>query len=215
MRFLTLIAVLAILAAGGYWWWTTTPQYSLEQVKVAIKDHDLEKFNKYVDLDSTSSRIVDDLLAKPMREALGPSVLGQVLVTGFVGLLRRPLADGIKQEIVNFVDSGSFRGKEATVGGPAGVSLSNFDDHLGFRKHAFRGITSSRIDGDYAQLEVSLHNEQFDQDLPLDVTMHKMSGYWQVVQLSNFQSFCGKLAQLEASQRQAPAASGAPERQGI
>ena len=38
--------------SGGYWWWTTTPQYSMDQVKQAIKGHDLKKFDKYVDVDA-------------------------------------------------------------------------------------------------------------------------------------------------------------------
>ena len=60
MRFGLIVVVLALFFGAGWWWWTTTPQYSIEQVKDAINAHDLAKFDKYVDLDTTSSKMVDD-----------------------------------------------------------------------------------------------------------------------------------------------------------
>ncbi len=200
MRFGLIIVFLALsLGAGWWWWWTTTPQYSIEQAKDAIKNHDIAKFEKYVDLDTTSSKMVDDLLAKPMQEALGPSILGQVLITGIVKLVRPAIAAGVKHEIVTFVETGSFRGSQDSNQEKTSISLSNFDDHLGFRKHAFKEIAYSKVDGDNAQVELIMHNARFNVDIPLDISMRKMDGFWQVIKLSNFQSFCGKLIQLEAT----------------
>jgi hypothetical protein len=203
MRFIAFILIVAIAGGAGYWYWTTTPQYSIEQVKEAVKSHDLQKFNKYVDVDTASSRMVDDFLTKPMRETLGPSVIGQVIVSGVMGLFKPHLARGVKQEIVSFVETGSFRQKDSAseTGGPHTVSLSAADDHLGFHKHALKSIASTTITGNTAELELLFHNEKFNQDLPLDVTMRKMDGYWQVTELSNFPAFCGKLAQLEADRQ--------------
>lgn len=196
----TLLLVLAIAGGGGYWYWIRTPQYSLEQVKAAIKAHDLEKFNKYVDVDGTSTRMVDDFFTKPMRDALGPSILGQVLVTGLASFLRPQIARGIKHEILTFVETGQFRPENSADQDPppGGISLSGMDLHLGFRAHALKSVTSVQTDGDLAQLELLLHNTLYNEDLPLDVKMRKMDGYWQIIELTNFPSFCGKLAALEA-----------------
>jgi len=204
MRLITFILIIAIAGGAGYWYWTTTPQYSMEQVKEAVKSHDLQKFDKYVDVDTASTRMVDDFLTRPMREMLGPSVVGQVIVSGVMGLFKPALARGVKHEILAFVETGSFHPKDADDdnSGTPSVSLSSADSHLGFRKHALKSIASTTVNGNTAQLELILHNERYNQDLPLDVTMRKMDGYWQVVELSNFPDFCAKLAQLESSGQQ-------------
>jgi hypothetical protein len=197
MRYLL---VLIVIGAALCWWWTTTPQYSMLQLKEAIKQHDLQKCQKYLDMDTASRRMVDDFLAKPMRQALGPSTVGQVIVSGLMSFVRPELAKGIKFEMTNFVETGSFRGEtEEPKPAPSGVSLAFADDHLGFRKHALKDIASTKVDGDIANLELVFHNAKFNTDLPLDVKMRKMSGYWQVIELTNFPQFCGKLAKLEGN----------------
>jgi hypothetical protein len=197
MRFLGFLLIVGLLAGAGWWYWTTTPQYSIEQVKDAVKQHDLQKFNKYVDVDTASSHMVDDFLGNPMREALGPNMVAQLFVTGIMSIFKPAMAAGIKHEILTFVETGSFR-SAADDGSNSGVSLANSDERLGFRKHAYKGITASTVEGGTARLELLLHNEKYNTDLPLDVVMRKMDGYWQVTELSNFPQFCGKLAQLEA-----------------
>jgi len=211
MRVLFVFVVLLVACGfGGFWWWTTTPQYSIEQVKVAVKSHDLQKFNKYVDVDTASSRMVDDFLDKPMRKVLEPSLIGEVFVAGVIGLFRPHLASGIKHEIISYVESGSFKPSAdpsdtdrvapipSWMSGRSSVSLDAADSHFGFRAHSFKGVASTQVSGALAQVELLFHNDKYNRDLNLDVQMRKMDGYWQVIELSNFPEFCGKLARLQA-----------------
>jgi hypothetical protein len=206
MRILIALVVLVAIAAAGYWWWTTTPQYSIEQAKDAIKTHDIQKFEKYVDVDTASARMVDDFVTKPLRRAMAPSTLGQIIVSGIAGLLRPKIADGIKHEILTFVESGSFKRSDADdadphLGDAAGPSLSKADSHFGFRAHhSFKGFGSAQINGNVALVPVILHNAKYNQDLTLDVRLRKTDGHWQVIELSNFSQFCKQLARLQAAQ---------------
>ncbi|HEY9776358.1 MAG TPA: hypothetical protein V6C81_21535 [Planktothrix sp.] len=201
MRLILVLVIVAALAGGGYFWWTTTPQFAVEQAKEAVKAHDLQKFAKYVDIDTTSSRMVDDFLAKPMRKTMAGSVIGEVLVTGLTNLIRPRLAGGIKHEIINFVETGNFKSSEETapIDGADGVSLSSADEHFGFRRHALKGVKSTEVDGDVARVVLLLHNQQYDRDLTLDVNMRKVDGHWQIIELANFPQFCSELAKLQAS----------------
>ncbi|MGH9551078.1 MAG: hypothetical protein ACRD3W_16970, partial [Terriglobales bacterium] len=167
-----ILVVILIALAGGYWFWTTTPQYSMREVKEAVKSHDLNKFNKFVDADSVSSHMVDDFVTDPMRQALGPNILGQIFVTGMVALVKPHVQNSIKQELYNFVETGDFK-KQSDDSDASSMSLSKVDGHLGFRKHAYKGIAYCKTDGAIAQLELIFHNADYNQDLALDVKMRK------------------------------------------
>jgi hypothetical protein len=225
MRFI-LIGLMVILigsGAGYWWWWKSTPQYSIEQVKEAVKSHDVQKFNKYVDVDTASSRMVDDFLTKPMRKTFAPGILGRFIVSGIVSMFRPQLEHGIKREILSYVESGSFKPSvqpddsdegSNSPGGINGVSLDAADSHLGFRAHAFKRIASTQMNGALAQVSLLFHNEKYDQDMSLDVVMRKMDGYWQVIELSNFPEFCGKLARLQGENMGAENSDNGAETQG-
>jgi hypothetical protein len=204
---LKILIVLVVIGSLGFWYWTTSPEYSIEQVKEAVKHHDLVSFKKYVDLDSVASGMVDDLLAAPMRSALGPGLFGQWLVAGIVGVFKAPLVNGVKEDLSHFVTTGQLIRPADQVGSGLAerrsrFSLGTLDTRLGFRKHAFRRIEYSSKDGKIATLGLRFHNQVYNQDLILEVKMEDCGGYWRLVELSNFPKFTGKLIELEASHLQ-------------
>lgn len=203
-----ILVVVLVLAGVGWWFWTTTPQYSLQQIKEAVKTHDLGKFEKYVDVDSVSVRMVDDVLTEPMRKLLGPNVLGQFIIGGLLGVIKQPLVQGVKQDIRDLVESGDFKRKPNEVGQQC-LSLGSMDEKLGFRKHAFRGVASMQIQGKLALLTLTMHNEKFKSDLLLQVKMRNMDGYWQATEVTNFPEFIVKIMSLQASDTGGSAPAGA------
>jgi len=204
-KFFQVIFVFAFLAGLGYWYWTTTPEYSLKQVRDALRQHDTQKFEKYVDTDSVASGLVDDLLTKPMQEMLGPGVLGHWLLAGIVGFVKPELTTGVKQEINNFVASGELSNADANNNDQDAISnlnprlsLFRIDRKLGFRKHAFRKVEYDRKSDKIATVGMLLHNQVYDQDLLLEVKMRDSGGYWRIFELSNFPDFSSKIIELEA-----------------
>ena len=59
-----IVAFLIILSAGGvyYWQYTKSPRYSLLQAKNAFEQHDLNNFEKYVDVEGITNSLIDQLL---------------------------------------------------------------------------------------------------------------------------------------------------------
>ncbi|MDR3613169.1 MAG: hypothetical protein P4L53_06365 [Candidatus Obscuribacterales bacterium] len=199
MRFLLILLVICLSVGGAYWYWTTTPQYSIEQVKVAVKAHDLPKFREYFDVDSVSDRMVDDFLSPPMQQ-LGPhnSLLAGI-VQGLVdGLVKPTLTPVVKEEVEQFVIGGKFSHSQTDASLPAGrPTLATFDKKFGFRNHAFRSIKYVKIDGDSAITGLVFHNEVYQADLLLELKMRKVENHWQVMQLTNFPDFVANIAQLQ------------------
>ena len=54
----------AIVSGCSYYYFIGTPTYSLYEIKMAIKNHDTEKFKKYVDIDSITDKLLDEASKK-------------------------------------------------------------------------------------------------------------------------------------------------------
>jgi hypothetical protein len=204
MRFLMILLVVLLSAGGAYWYWTTTPQYSIEQVKEAVKAHDLPRFRKYFDVDTVSDRMVDDFVTQPMQKLGAHDSLLNGIVHGIVGLIRPSLAPVIKEEIEQFVIGGTFSRSDsnaspntASNSSSGASSLSTFDKKFGFRKHAFRSIKYVKVEGDSAIAGLLFHNEVYQTDLLLELQLRKVENHWQIVQLTNFPDFVGNIARLQ------------------
>jgi hypothetical protein len=201
--------LLAIVLGLGYWYWTSTPEFAVLQVRDAIRDHDLKKFSHYVDSESVASNLVDDLLTKPMQQSFGSGVVGKVLATGIVGFFKQNLVKSMEQQIDRFVETGDSGASVSAANGDGGaqiddgtVSLGKVDSRLGFRKHAYKGIAYDQKNGKIATVGVKFHNELYDKDLILDLKMRDEGGYWEVVELSNFPDFAGKIMEYESARLQ-------------
>lgn len=195
------IVLLLVGGALGYWYWTTTPQYSVLKLHEAIKSHDLYAFHKYADVDSIASRMVDDLLTKPVQNALGPGIVGQLLGFGLGVFVKPALVASMKEEINHYVE-GQPAGPSSFLFEPAVRPVSNgvfqsIPGQLGFTGKVFNKIEYVRTEGKISLVGLSLHNTKYASDLVLELKMRDAGGYWCLVELSNLQDFMGKIFNLQ------------------
>jgi hypothetical protein len=216
-RVLTLFLIVVALAGGGYWYWTTTPGYAVLQIKDALKEHDVAKFNKYVDLDSVASNVIDVFVQTPMGifDAFGP--VGRIVGVGLVGFVKPQLVDAIKLEINQLIlqgnlaksqdsseykrtaDARSFFMESSKEGNK--LSVKKLIRQLGFSGKALRGVKYSNVEGKQATIGLTVYNAKYDTELVLDLRMHDMGGYWRVVQFSNLPQFIDEVMKLQMNNR--------------
>jgi hypothetical protein len=129
---------IAALAIGVMWGGTSyaksRPEYSLWQLQQAVRQHDLEKFNHYVDTDAVAASLVQtmrDSVQEEMAKAPVPTdvwskagyELGKSLAEGLLVVLEpavKKMLDGaIKDELLSSgtfsLDSISVTGSSATA----------------------------------------------------------------------------------------------------
>lgn len=199
-----LIVILLVAGALGYWYWTTTPTYSVLQIRSSIKNHDVAAFEKYADIDSLASHMVDDLLTKPVQQALGPGIIGQLLGYGLGVFVKPVMVSGIKEQIVSYIEGES---RESTSYQDDGAKQSSthvfrgIPGQLGFGGKIFQGIDYVRTEGKLSYVGLKLHNEKHDADLVLELKLRDAGGHWRLVELSNLQSFMGKIVELQTKQQ--------------
>lgn len=194
-RILLVLILIAGIACGGFWFWTTTPQYSISQIKEAIKTHDRKKFDKHVDVNDFAAGMVDDVLMQPMQEAVGGGMAGRWVAAGMSALLKPTLVSGIKEELYSLVGTGSFGEPDAE----SAFSLHQMEQQMCLKSHDFKRIEQIKTDGKLAQATLVLHNDKHNKDLKLDVQMRDMGGYWQVTRMLNFPEFTAQLLEMETA----------------
>ncbi len=99
------IVFFLVFANFGYWYWTTTPFYSILEIRESIVHHDLKTFEQYVDVERVSSNMIDGFLTPQVRSRLSKGVLGDMLGSGLISLVKPTLMDVIKNEVSHFVET--------------------------------------------------------------------------------------------------------------
>lgn len=113
---------LTVIAGLAYWYWTTTPTYSLTQIIGAVKNRDVDTFQKYVDVESITDRAIDDVLHGPARESGMFGNMDNMIGAGIIGLFKPEIAAIAKTQVLKFIESGALikaikEGKKAAQAG--------------------------------------------------------------------------------------------------
>lgn len=157
-----LLFVLLVGVAGGYWYYTTTPTWSVKQIERAVREHDAERFETYVDLDAVLGNAFDQLVAE--NGTGGPwGEVGRVLGTA---LVKGPIVARFKREILDDVAAGRT---------PASATLSS--------RPAFAGLDHVRRDGALAR--VGLKIQDGARTYVLEVRLRRRGSHWQAVEIEN------------------------------
>lgn len=193
------LVALAVLAGGGFWYWTTTPAYSLEQIRDAVRDHNLSKFQMYFSVDEVAESMVKDLLASPVRKTLGGEMLERILSSGMVSqaTVQHEVASSIAGDIKTLVDTGSFAQPSGSNFDKA--SMGTLDQRLGLKTISLTKVQDIKVDGSTATVTMLLHSGKFDTELPLVGEMQNKDGYWQATRILNSVEVFGKLFELESA----------------
>ncbi len=98
-KLLAPIFILAVIAAIGYWFWTSTPSYALSQIVYSFNNHDVETFEKYVDIDRIVDEAIDDIIEGPAKSTTLFKESDKMLGIGIIYLFKSELIDMAKEHI--------------------------------------------------------------------------------------------------------------------
>jgi len=199
-RFTVVIVLLVALAATGVlsWrWWTHTPQYALRQVASAYRDHDLARFEKYVDSERLSGSFVDQMMQSVMEKSKDDEGASWAsgLVQGMAMMMRPQMVKALQDALTKGVESGDF--SKESKGGP---KVSDFKDYLrssNRKESGFRGVKSVKVQGKIAVAQLEVFDADYDKSAFIDVKLRNVGDHWQVTELSNFADFMKTLQQYE------------------
>lgn len=201
---LTLAALVLTGGALVYWHWTRTPTYSLRQIQKALETHDVAKFEKYVDIESVSSRLIDDLMSRALKETQsqsGAEGLGTALAAGLVQLMKPRLVDAIREQALRVVEEGNFESSTppTSENDSEGVSLQAISEQIGASDDSFKGIKYIKKQGKIAIVGLAFRNVKLNADLVLELKLRDKGGYWQLAEFANVVELLQEIKSLETA----------------
>ena len=133
--------VIAVVLAGGYWYYQnfkSSPKYSLLQAHEALQEHDMTSFEKYVDLQSVSGNLIDQLAQQQgLIGALNPAsgVLKQAL-----RYMKPQLSQVARNEVQKYVETGDFKKDPTAPKKKVDISLSGLWHQVVSDSATFGGV---------------------------------------------------------------------------
>ena len=174
------ISVLLCAVLFYFFYYTKTPVYSMKLIGDAVQKHDLETFDRHVDVKHMVGKVFDDFVAKESKGkngSLAGNAFAQGLVNAFKPVAVAEMQDAIYAEVAK---------KDV----PAQQKKSNFNLLDRFRSNskvaAFKDVSTVSKNGDTAIVGVKYHNRKVDKDYTLNVKMEKLNdGKWRAKELTN------------------------------
>ena len=188
---------------GGLYYWqlTKSPKYSLLQVQKAFEQHDLVSFEKYVDVEGITSRIIDQALDTSMGQESsedGLGELGETMARGFVTLIKPQLSQLAKQQIAILVETGNFEAeRESSNTDISALTQTELFDFIDLENLEFQGIEYINVEGAIAYIGLKIHQKQYDTDMMFELKMRNKGKFWQIAELSNYADYLNELEGLE------------------
>ncbi len=135
MRIAVFVAAgLALVGICAYLYWVSTPFYALQEAGIAAAKHDLEGFEKRVDIEHFVDTLIDDLLVKPSKTTPNLSALQKE--TGYEAIefakatLHAQLINKIREAISGKNgQEGRYTGYQQNLGADAAIAGNLPDAH--------------------------------------------------------------------------------------
>ncbi|GAA4038066.1 hypothetical protein GCM10022409_24260 [Hymenobacter glaciei] len=200
MKKLLLFVLLLALAGGGYYYYRTLkggPSGSLVAAAAAVQTHDMATFEKYVDVSSVTSHLVDDVTQQSSAlTSLMPG--GGLVMGGAMRLLKPTLAKAAHNEVQRYVETGSL--EAAAAAAPkrlVNISLTSLASKVVSPDSEFKGVKYSREEGDNAFLGLEVTQPRYDTTMVVEVKMRRQGDHWQLTQITNSAELLQGVARLE------------------
>ena len=187
-----LISVVVCAALFYFFYYTKTPVYSVKLIGEAVQKHDLETFDRHVDLKHMIGKIYDDyvLIESKDNGSLAGNAFAQGLVNALKPVAVAELQDSVYEEIAQ--KEPATRQKDAKI---------NVLDRFKQSKNAsnLKEVSTLSKNGDTAVVGIKYHNRKVDKDYTVKIKMEKMKdGKWRAKEITNLVAVLEQTEQDEA-----------------
>ena len=200
MKKLLLLVLLLAIGAGGYYYYRSLkdgPSGALVAAAAAVQTHDMATFEKYVDVNSATTHLVDDVVQQgSVLTSLMPG--GSLMMGGAMRLIKPALAKAAHTEVQRYVETGSL--EAAAAAAPkrlVNVSLTGIAGKVVSPDSEFKGIKYSREEGDNAFVGLEVTQPKYDTTMVVEVKLRRQGDHWQLTQITNSAELLRGVAALE------------------
>ena len=203
---LVILIILLSSGTGYYFYWQKTPQHSVELIADAVEEHDMDAFNKHVDLDSLLDSAYDDYFSSYFaNDAFMQKNPLKNLSAGLVKMAKTAAVSELKSEINGYVQTGIWNdtaeeNNNTDSKTPKTDGKSTISEKLGVKDTHFKNIEYTKIDGDTAEVGIKITESGTKKDFVIEIAMTKLAdGTWKAVKINNMKDYAADLIEFNNS----------------
>lgn len=204
MKKILLVLVLLVVAGAGYYYFKylrNTPVSALMQAARATQTHDVATFERFVDVESLTGGVVDDVAAN--STLLGTLVPGgSLMLQSGLGLLKPQLAKAARTEVQRYVETGSLEAAMASAPRRmVNVSFLGLVGRIAGPGSNFKGIKYTTEQGDEARVGIEFTQPRYDSTMVAEILLQRQpDGHWQAKRIANTGAMLRQIARSEKQQ---------------
>lgn len=176
------IAALAAAIAGWYFlYWVKSPSYSLNLIREAVQNHDVETFHRHVDTKTLYGQLYDDVVGYSLEK----EGMNNPLAAGFAAALK----PAVVEALIEKTDEAIAR-DETLTGEDKDNPTGHIIDQTGAAKSTFKGISDVVTMDDKAIVSLTFHDGDLGRDFLIKVNMERLpDSTWRAVTLADFPDY--------------------------
>lgn len=200
MKRIVLLVVLVALGAAGYYYLKAKkdgPSGALVQAAAAVQTHNMAAFEKFVDVSSVTTHLVDDAVSQSSAlTSLMPG--GSLVMAGAMRMLKPALSKAAHNEVKRYVETGSLAAAaEAAPKRLVNISLAGLASKVVSPDSEFKGIKYTNEQGEQALVGIEFTQPKYDTTMVVEVRMRHLGDHWQMTEITNTSELLREVARLE------------------
>ncbi len=163
---LFLIVIIAALAGAAFYflYFIRTPAYALNAARSACQEHDVQKFEHYVDVNSVMDNAFDDII-KGESKINNDNIFSNPFAVGILRMLKPTVVDLMAQEARDKVANVPEEQQNKKAVDPVPDAMRrNMERRIPLGKFTIKDLKISKTESERAIAVVALHNKDLDKD---------------------------------------------------
>lgn len=187
---------LAVALIGGFLYYRSFisgPKYSLLQAKEAAQSHNVEAFEKYVDIESLTSSLIDQ--ATQQSGLLSQLIPGLGIAKSSLNFIKPQLAKAARKEVQQYIETGKIDG--GINGRKPLISIAAIAGAIIGDGSEFKEVVYVKEEGDHAFVGLEFTQPKYDTTMVIEIKMQDQGDYWQATELTNIGDLLQHITRLE------------------
>ena len=206
---LLIILAVALLVCGAafyFLYFVRTPSYALNAARTAFQQHDREKFEQYVDVDSVMSNAFEDIINAESK-INNDNLLDNPFAIGILHMLKPAVVDLMKEDALDRI--ATKPGAEQKQADPVpDAMMRNMERHVPYKELVLKDVKLNKQNKDKATATIVLHNKALEKDFVAELGMEvNDKGTWQIKKISNLEKL---IIEVTAARKAQQAAANKP-----
>lgn len=205
--FLILLIVAALAGAAFYFlYFIRTPLYAINTARTSFKEHDLQKFERYVDITSVMDNAFEDII-KAESKINNDNIFANPFALGILHMLKPSVVNLLVQETRDKISAKQETTKQAVDPVPDAMKR-NMERRVPTEKMTITDLKISKIEDEIAIANVALHIDDLDKNFIAEVQIQiDEKGDWQIKKVANLADL---IVQIDAAKKAKLAAANKP-----